>query len=255
MKKYNWILSTCLIFYSNLTASVLTISPISVPSDIAGIYKIKSAVASFTNGSTLGLTEAQLNGSKFVISTDGIIASVTVYNGEVISTTFGYFTNLTNTTATVYNLSDAASYAKPYTKIGNTLSVTTTTLEFTEIDTYEKIATIDSAFIYTESDLINSVDSTKLLCKENPTLCGIQEVKTITTEDISNLESGWHLVGTSQAITDLSIFDTAKVVWAWNNGWKFYSPIQSIQETIASSLSYTSLDQIDAQKGFWILKE
>ena len=61
--------------------------------------------------------------------------------------------------------------------------------------------------------------------------------------------------GTSQAITDLGVFDTAKVVWAWNNGWKLYSPVQSIQETIASSLSYTSLDQIDAQKGFWVLKE
>lgn len=99
------------------------------------------------------------------------------------------------------------------------------------------------------------VSDTKALCTENPTLCGIQEVKAVTAEDINTLESGWHLVGTSQAITDLGVFDTAKVVWAWSNGWKLYSPVQSIQETIASSLSYTSLDQIDAQKGFWILKE
>jgi len=99
------------------------------------------------------------------------------------------------------------------------------------------------------------VSDTKILCAENPSACGIQEVKTITAEDINNLESGWHLVGTSQAITDLGVFDTAKVVWAWSNGWKLYSPVQSIQETIAISLSYTSLDQIDAQKGFWILKE
>ena len=113
----------------------------------------------------------------------------------------------------------------------------------------------NDGFMYTEADINKSISDTKVLCAEDPIACGIQEVKAVTAEDINTLESGWHLVGTSQAITDLGVFDTAKVVWAWNNGWKLYSPVQSIQETIASSLSYTSLDQIDAQKGFWVLKE
>gem|GEM_PF-6791215 len=99
------------------------------------------------------------------------------------------------------------------------------------------------------------VSDTKALCAENPTLCGIQEVKAVTAEDINSLESGWHLIGTSQAIADLSVFDTAKVVWAWNNGWKLYSPIQSIKDTISTSLNFTELQQIDELKGFWVLKE
>ena len=98
------------------------------------------------------------------------------------------------------------------------------------------------------------VSDTKALCAENPTLCGIQEIKTITTEDINNLESGWHLVGTSQAITDLGVFDTAKVVWAWSNGWKLYSPIDTIQTTIDNSTTVGVITKLESKKGFWVLK-
>ncbi len=71
---------------------------------------------------------------------------------------------------------------------------------------------------------------------------------------INSLDSGWSLAGTSVSITDMSIFDNVKTVWAWNgNSWMIYSPLQSIQNII-SSYSISPLTEISANSGFWINK-
>ncbi len=77
----------------------------------------------------------------------------------------------------------------------------------------------------------------------------------ITKSTIDNLSSGWHLLGTSSIISDLSIFESAEIVWSWNNGdWEAYSPLSAKQLLIEDSSSVGGLNQIEAGKGFWIKK-
>jgi hypothetical protein len=76
----------------------------------------------------------------------------------------------------------------------------------------------------------------------------------VNKTDISSLSPGWHLIGTTQKITDLSIFDSAKSVWSWENGWSSYSPIAGINDTIKSSPNIDVIKQINSKRGFWVFK-
>lgn len=112
----------------------------------------------------------------------------------------------------------------------------------------------NDSLAYTQADINATIDSTKTLCKNNPSLCGIAPANILTLEDINTLSSGWHLVGTSEAINDFSLFSSVKVLWYWENGWKVYSPVEAIETSIQNSTSIRQLDTINAKKGFWILK-
>lgn len=109
-------------------------------------------------------------------------------------------------------------------------------------------------FKYTDEDIDKTKTDTIAYCKDNPSACGIVVSNPITKTDISELNDGWHLLGSSEEIVDLSIFDEVLTVWSWNNGWKAYSPVPDINKTIQSSGTIGTLNKVDAKNGFWIFK-
>ncbi len=81
------------------------------------------------------------------------------------------------------------------------------------------------------------------------------EIVEITKNTIDNLSEGWHLLGTSIIINDLSIFENAQMVWSWNSGdWEAYSPQSAMQSVLDNKSEIGKLNQIEAGKGFWIKK-
>jgi len=79
-------------------------------------------------------------------------------------------------------------------------------------------------------------------------------ISNITQNKIDTLSTGWHLLGTGTDINDTSIFDNANTVWKYDNGWKAYSPNSVTQSLIESSSTVDTLENIGADKGFWINK-
>lgn len=76
----------------------------------------------------------------------------------------------------------------------------------------------------------------------------------ITQDKIETLSTGWHLLGTATDINDTSIFDNTNAVWKYDNGWKAYSPNSATQSLIEATNSIDTLENIGADKGFWINK-
>ena len=75
----------------------------------------------------------------------------------------------------------------------------------------------------------------------------------ITEDDIAKLPQGWNLIGSGCEITDLSLFDGVKIVWAYENGeWKAYSSDEEIMKIINEK--YGVLTHINAKEGFWLYK-
>lgn len=77
---------------------------------------------------------------------------------------------------------------------------------------------------------------------------------TITNDKIDNLNTGWHLMGTSTPINNLDIFDNVKTIWKYNNGWRAYSPNVTIESLIENKSDIGILKNIEADEGFWINK-
>jgi hypothetical protein len=76
----------------------------------------------------------------------------------------------------------------------------------------------------------------------------------ITSSDIDALVSGWTLIGTKSTITDLTIFNSANLVWIYLNGkWELYTPNTSINDVL-TSLGYQSITTIPEKSGIWVLK-
>ena len=70
--------------------------------------------------------------------------------------------------------------------------------------------------------------------------------------DLSTNE--WSLLGTSEAITDMSVFDDVRVVLVYKNGaYKAYSPDINIRIELRDK-GYEVINSIDANSGFWIKK-
>jgi len=84
-----------------------------------------------------------------------------------------------------------------------------------------------------------------------------QEVISDTTYmEISNLSTGWNLIGTKSGLSDLSIFSSANTVWIYNNStssWSAYSP----NSTTMSAINKSNIDVIStipANSGIWVYK-
>jgi len=78
--------------------------------------------------------------------------------------------------------------------------------------------------------------------------------ETVNAAYIENLSSGWHLLGTSQPITDLSIFASATLVWSNASGqWLGHGPSDDTASRIEAS-GYPAIDAIGANQGFWVYK-
>jgi hypothetical protein len=65
---------------------------------------------------------------------------------------------------------------------------------------------------------------------------------------------GWKLMGTSEAVLNMSQFVDVKVVWALvGNTWHAYSPDNEVSGLLAAK-SIPVLTTIPAFSGFWVTK-
>ncbi len=86
-------------------------------------------------------------------------------------------------------------------------------------------------------------------------LISLDDVQAVTTDLISNLNSGSHLIGTGNTITDFSIFDSVVLVWAYQDGkYKAYASNVDLRQTVINA-GYEELTTIEASTGFWVIKE
>ena len=79
----------------------------------------------------------------------------------------------------------------------------------------------------------------------------------VTSEKITNLQSGWTLIGTSLSITDMSIFDSASIIWTYSNTtkkWSAYSSKATMKQAIQDKAGITLLTTIPAGSGIWVDK-
>ncbi len=84
--------------------------------------------------------------------------------------------------------------------------------------------------------------------------CNISVIPNITQVKIDNLTTGWHLLGTASYLNDTSIFNNTITVWKYDNGWQAYSPNSTLQSIIDNSNTIQRLEDIEADRGFWINK-
>jgi hypothetical protein len=60
----------------------------------------------------------------------------------------------------------------------------------------------------------------------NPVAYGLNIVVGLSKEGIAQLPTGWKMISIPEDVTDLSVFDGAKIVWFFNNvtqAWSGYS--------------------------------
>ena len=75
----------------------------------------------------------------------------------------------------------------------------------------------------------------------------------ITKKTIDNLSAGWHMLGTSMELDDLTIFDAAVSVWKWNGTeWEAYSSDEKITLELEDK-GIAPLETIEPNGGFWVL--
>jgi hypothetical protein len=78
-----------------------------------------------------------------------------------------------------------------------------------------------------------------------------------TATDIASLGTGWSLVSTPFAISDLSIFDSVNIIWVYNNTtgkWAAYSSDATIKQKIEDKADVDTLTTIPAGSAIWIMK-
>jgi hypothetical protein len=74
-----------------------------------------------------------------------------------------------------------------------------------------------------------------------------------TSEKAENLSNGWTLNGTANDISDLTVFDSANIVWIFENGvWKAWSSDSAMKTLIESKAEL--FNEIPKDSGFWIFK-
>lgn len=81
-------------------------------------------------------------------------------------------------------------------------------------------------------------------------LCG-----SLNAQNISVEESKWKLVGATENITNMAVFNASCVntVWKYDNGWKAYSADSSTLATLKSAIGDSNVaSSINMGEGFWI---
>ncbi len=101
-----------------------------------------------------------------------------------------------------------------------------------------------------------AIEATKLGCKNNPASCGIYTVApTLTTNILASKSLGWHIVGTSTPIDNMSVFNGVDTVWKWDGTkWLVYSPEPAMQSLIKDA-GFQTINQLDSFDGVWIRKK
>jgi len=121
-------------------------------------------------------------------------------------------------------------------------------IKFTQSDTNSTSTTTKS---YTQTELdqekLKSFEEGKKFCQNSPTECNITSSNSLTKDIVDAKRSGWNLLGSSQKISDNSIFNNTKAVWSYKNSrWNFYLPNET--GTAKGTIDINNFD------GFWILK-
>lgn len=91
----------------------------------------------------------------------------------------------------------------------------------------------------------------------NPSSYGLELKEPLTKASIDALSSGWHNISNPSEITDLSIFDSASIVWVFNNisnSWEAYSSNSTYKTKIQNSSDTTLATKVNAGVGIWVLK-
>ena len=123
---------------------------------------------------------------------------------------------------------------------------------------YGLVATADVNSSVSEA-LVSGITQGKEYVKNNLSEFGLipkSDVK-LTASTISGLSAGWTLVSTPFAITDLSVFDSAAVIWIYNNStssWSAYSSDATMKQKITDNANVTLLTTIPAGSGIWVQK-
>lgn len=102
-------------------------------------------------------------------------------------------------------------------------------------------------------DAESYIDQGKQQCIDDPSSCGIKS-EFDYTQIPSSSSAGWKLLGSSEAISDMTGFADVKVIWAHRNGrWYAYSPDEDTAATLVSK-GISELTSIPAYSGFWVVK-
>ena len=120
--------------------------------------------------------------------------------------------------------------SQPYIQITSNFEFTPqkkgTELKFYVIDKVGKSSNIVSSHIYSYESLINFT--------------------------ITNLDSGWHQLGTESTIEDFSFLNDTDLIWFFDKpNWKFFTKDSSIKSTLESE-GYQELTSIPFNSGFWL---
>jgi ELWxxDGT repeat protein len=105
-------------------------------------------------------------------------------------------------------------------------------------------------------NVTKAINATMEKCKTDPAACGINTVAPkLDAEVLSKKGLGWHMVGTAEAIDDMSIFNGTDTVWKWTgSNWQVYSPDPALQSAINDS-NLGNLNRLEAFDGVWIRKK
>lgn len=149
------------------------------------------------------------------------------------------------------------------------LSVTITPLAFSDMTDEQKLVkAIDpqyydaiTAIIASKQDSSHASgvtvgENNVVLAPSSYNLVTVSDIE-LTISKISALPTGWTLTSTPFEITDLSIFDSATVVWVYNNNtsaWMAYSSDATMRQNIIDNVDISLLTTIPAGSGVWVQK-
>lgn len=88
----------------------------------------------------------------------------------------------------------------------------------------------------------------------DPGSFGIEVITPLTNTDITNLPAGWSMLAIPSEITDMSIFDSAKIVWFYSaNTWFAYSSNVSTASALAEA-NIGTIATLPANSAVWVEK-
>ena len=155
-----------------------------------------------------------------------------------------------------------------YTKSVNIYSKSMSDYKSPECKADENKYLINSLLIYTQEELDEKIQQAVDSCKDNPSSCGIDISSDIVvlpelpsnqitpTSDVKNqqlltrsyieaLPTGWSLLGQSDSMQDFSVFNSANIVYFFQDGaWKNYNPNSTTPPTVVPKNF----------QGFWLNK-
>lgn len=78
--------------------------------------------------------------------------------------------------------------------------------------------------------------------------------QTITKAYLNSLANGWHLLGATSNIADMSLFDSINIVWSYDNISKKWYAYSSDTSKITNA-GFNIINSISIGSGFWIYKK